>query len=185
MPGVLGTLGLPSVRRFGVIGRGDAATRATVAHMRRLAREGMVDPVVRSAALHAVAGIDGRDAPGQAGAIREWLLSAIHFTRDPRVAELLNEPRRMLLVIDKVGVGYYDCDDVAILAAALGGAIGLASRFVVVGFLSPKAPFRHVWTELAAPSGPHVGQWCEMDVTRSAQRLPWDAISRRWIVPVA
>lgn len=167
------------------MGRGDAQTRATVAAMRRLARAGMIDPIVRSTALRIVAGVNGRDAPGQVAALREWLDSRIHFTRDPRVAELLSEPRRMVLVIDRVGVGYYDCDDAAMLAAALGGAIGLASRFVVVGFLSPQAPFRHVWTELAAPSGPHAGRWYEMDVTRAAQRLPWDAISRRWVVPVA
>ncbi len=166
------------------IPNGDAGTRATVRHMRRLAREGKVSPIVRDYALRIARGIPGRDGTRQALAIRLWLASNIEFRRDPHGSELLYSPARMLHILTTRGPPLYiDCDDVAILAAALGGAVGLRSRFQVVGFLSPNAPYRHVWTDLSSPG--RGARWVDMDVTRQAQpTAAQGAISRRWLVTV-
>jgi hypothetical protein len=166
------------------IPNGDAGTRATVRWMKRLASEGRLSPIVRDYALRIARGIPGRDGTSQALAIRRWLASNIEFRRDPYGAELLYTPARLLRILTKQGPPLYiDCDDVAILAAALGGAVGLRSRFQVVGFLSPSAPYRHVWADLSSPS--RGARWVDMDVTRQAQpTAAQGAISRRWLVPV-
>lgn len=150
--------------------------------MRRLARQGMVHPVVRDQALAIVAGIPGRDANAQIAALHQWLARHSWFTRDPQVAEFLVAPWQQLADLTRRGILTYDCDDAAMLAAALGGALGLKARFVVVGFRSRNAPFRHVWTELSPPMRPP--QWTALDVTRRSQRLP-QLERRRWEVVVA
>ena len=161
---------------------GDAGTRAIVGHMKRLVREGKVSPLVRDLALSITAGVPGRSGIAQAVAIRNWLGGNVDFTRDPSGAELLYTPQRLAKILTERGPPLrIDCDDVAVLAAALGASIGLKSRFQLVGFLSPSAPFRHVWTELASPSGDR--RWVQMDVTRASQPLPMDrAVRRRWTV---
>lgn len=154
--------------------------------MRDLARQGATAPLVRGLALRIVQGIPGRDGEAQAVAIRRWMRDNVLFLRDPAGTELLYTPDRMVRILTGGGplpILHVDCDDAAVLAAALGGAVGLRSRFVVVGFLSPDSPYRHVWVELRSPSPPD-SRWVEMDVTRSAQRIPTAAISRTLIVKV-
>lgn len=160
---------------------GDQGTRATLAHMRRLVSSGAVTPLVRTAAASIVRGIPGMDGTLQAKTIREWIADHVDFLRDPYAVEALHEPAVMLRAILTRGVAQVDCDDVAILAAALGRSIGLRARFVVVGFNSPKAPFRHVWAELADP---RAVMWVDMDVTRPAQGLSALPISRSIYVEV-
>lgn len=156
----------------------------TVRLMKRMAQRGRVDPAVRDLALQIVAGIPGRAGTEQAKAIRRWLAINVEFRRDPTDTELLYSPARMVKILTERGPPLYiDCDDVATLAAALGGAVGLRARFQVVGFLSPRAPYRHVWTDLRDPA--NRGPWVQTDVTRRAQSLPLDvAISRRKIIHV-
>lgn len=167
------------------IPKGDLGTMFIVAKMRSLARKGMYHPDIRKLAIDITQGISGKDTASQIWAIRNWLDTVVWFTRDPRSAELLYTPERMVRILrDPLngGILRVDCDDVAILAAALAGAIGLRSRFVVVGFLSPNAPYRHIWTELADPMQVDI-KWYDMDVTRGIQALPGQ-ISRRLTIEV-
>lgn len=163
---------------------GSWGTRTIAGYMKRFAREGKASPAVRDLALSITRGVPGRNGAAQAVAIRNWLASNVDFTRDISGAELLYTPERLVRILTTRGPPLrIDCDDVAVLAAALGGSIGLNSRFQLVGFLSPRAPIRHVWTELQSPSGDR--RWVQMDVTRSSQSLPLDqAISRRWTIKV-
>jgi len=170
------------VTRFGIL-PGTLGTVQSVWAMRSLARSGRWHPLVRETAMLVVRSA-GRDAHEQAYALRDWLDSNVHFLRDPDDIEALHTPEAMLRLLLTHGPPLaIDCDDAAILAAALGGAVGLKSRFVVVG-ISPSSSFRHVWTELTAPHGPQAGEWWEMDVTRAAQSIPVSAITRRWAIPV-
>lgn len=163
---------------------GTAGTMQAIGIMKTLARRGRVDPLVRDMALKIVQGIPGRSGFDQATAIRRWLAINVEFRRDPTDNELIYSPNRMVRILTERGPPLYiDCDDVATLAAALGGAVGLRARFQVVGFLSPRAPFRHIWADLRDPAGR--GPWVQMDVTRQAQSLPLNAaISRRKIIHV-
>lgn len=150
--------------------------------MRRFAQGGSVDPVVRQLALAITDGIAGRSGEAQAAAIRAWLDQHVQFVRDPDGAELLIRPREAVSLLRLHGPPLrIDCDDVAVLAAALGKAVGLRARFVLVGFGPRKPqPFRHVWTELSDPVRRY---WIGTDVTRAQQPLP-PAINRRVAIHV-
>lgn len=159
---------------------GDAGTYATLAIMRRLAKQGALHPLVRQTAIDITFGM-GTNPTAQARTIREWLSQSILFQRDPYGVEALHAPDAILRSVLTRGTASLDCDDVAVLAAALGLSLGLAARYVAVGFNSPNAPFRHVWAELADPRRP---AWIECDITRPAQGLSGVAISRKHIIGV-
>ncbi|MEE8177710.1 MAG: hypothetical protein V3T65_06925 [Acidobacteriota bacterium] len=73
----------------------------------------------------------------------------------------MREVPEMLEDMQRWGAAQVDCDDAAVLSAALGKAVGLKPRFVVLGFEGPTGPYRHVYTELFDGVA-----WTEMDVTR-------------------
>lgn len=150
-------------------GAGDFATYVTLGSMRGMVQREFMLPVVRLTASEIVQGMSGKDGIEQAHAIRDWLISHVDFLRDPDRVEMLHGPAWQINRIRRTGVVQVDCDDVAMLAAALGRAIGLRARFTVVGFRKPGAPFRHVWTDLAAP---YASQWVDCDITREQQFLP-------------
>lgn len=153
----------------------DFGTWLTMAMMRGMVGREFLSPLVRLTATQIVAGLGGKDGAEQAHTIREWLESHTEFLRDPDKVEMLHGPVWQLQQIRRNGMAYVDCDDVAMLGAALGKAVGLRARFVAVAFDNPTAPYRHVWTELAPPIS---NQWVDMDTTRPAQGLPFNRISR-------
>lgn len=154
--------------RWFALPEGDAQTVATVAHMRQLATLGAVDPTVRQQAAFLVQG-QGRDQWRFAQSLAGWVAQRTRFLYDPSVAEALVPAEITLALIAQQGVAQIDCDDVAILAAALGLSIGLRARFVVVSFLTPDAPYEHVWTELSDAAGV---TWLPVDPTRPSSGLP-------------
>lgn len=153
----------------------DLGTHLTLLTMRAMVYREFMNPLVRLTAAQIVAGINGQDGVEQAHAIRDYLSNFTEFLRDPDGIEMLHGPVWQLQQIRQNGVVQVDCDDVAMLAAALGKAVGLRARFVVVGFDNPKQPYRHVWTELSPRNLP---AWVDMDVTRPAQGLPFGRIAR-------
>lgn len=160
---------------------GDFGTYLTLAMMRAMVLREFLSPMVRLTATNIVAGIGGQDGTEQAHLIREWLESHTEFLRDPDAIEMLHGPVWQIAQVMKQQRVYVDCDDVAMLAAALGKSIGLRARFVAVGFGLANAPYRHVWTELSQRG---VNAWVDMDVTRPAQGLPFRQISRSVTIDV-
>lgn len=154
----------------------DIGTYLTLAQMRSMVYREFMQPAVRLLATDIVRGIGGKDGVEQAHAIREFLVQHTEFLRDPDGVEMLHGPVWQVQQILQRGVVQVDCDDVAMLAAALGKAVGLRARFVAVGFVNKKSPYRHVWAELSTQTAPP--QWIDMDVTRPAQGLPFGYISR-------
>lgn len=130
--------------------------------MRRLVNRGVQNPLTIRAASAIIGGIL-RNRRAHAGAIRGWIEAKVRFQPDPYGMELLREVPEMLEDIARWGAAQVDCDDAAILSAALGKAVGLRPRFVVLGFEGPGGPYRHVYTELFDGVG-----WTEIDVTRPA-----------------
>lgn len=158
----------------------DFGTYFTLAQMRAMVTREFLLPLVRLTATNIVSGIGGQDGIEQAHTIRSFIEQHTEFLRDPDTVEMLHGPAWQLRQINQRGIVQVDCDDVAMLAAALGKAVGLRARFVVVGFGTRTAPYRHVWAELS-PRMPL--SWIEMDVTRSAQGLP-EYISRVFTMDV-
>jgi len=149
--------------------------------MRQIVNAARVAPLVRQTAASIVRGLSGVDGVRQARTIREWITEHVTFLRDPHGAEALHAPVLLLRAILTQGSVAVDCDDVAMLSAALGKSIGLRARFVVVGFRSPQSPFRHVWADLSDPRFP---VWVDMDVTRPLQGLSAAKISRSYVTEV-
>ncbi len=125
--------------------------------MERLAKVGARDEGIRALAVDL--------APGGPADIRAWIVSRFQFVRDPSGVELLKSPAYMLGERDRTGRIAGDCDDAAILGAAIALATGYRVRWVLLGF-TPGAPFKHVFAE-AAPTA--AGPWTDFDVTKPAQ----------------
>ena len=157
---------------------GDGQTVATVGMMRQLATAGALTPDVRHVAAFLAQGL-GRNQLSHADAIAGWVAQHTHFLPDPSVAEALVPPDILVGIIADQGFAQVDCDDVAMLAAALGLSIGLRARFVVVSFLTVDAPYEHVWAELSDAEG---SEWVVIDPPRPLQGFP--PIGRHLIVEV-
>lgn len=147
---------------FGEIGTGQAAGLDAVHRMRQLVQAQYALPLVRETAAAIVRGT-GTDSELQVDRLRTWLTRTVGFLRDPYQVEGLHTPEALLTLLGARGYLEVDCDDVAILGAALGLAIGLRARFVLLG---ADGAYEHVWAELADPDG---GPWFELDITRPYQ----------------
>lgn len=144
--------------------------------MAKLVRDDAVLPIVRAMASEVVAGAARSNPVSVCEAIRAWCAGAVRFVHDPVGLELVHSPEALIRLYAKQGFIAGDCDDAAVLAAGLGRAVGCAARFVAVSFLDSPLVYRHVWAEIAPPTGPV--EWIECDVTRQFQEFPSRAIGR-------
>ena len=156
--------------------------RQTLAHMRSLVAESMADPsVVIFARSFALRG-GQREYRKQAELIQAWLRGVWVFVDDPLDREFLVAPGALMSMATSFGRIVGDCDEAAMLGAALGQAIGLAPQFVVLGFASPDAGadgrMAHVYTQLLTPDGDTIS----LDVTRPDGPLP--EVTRSWVMDV-
>lgn len=140
---------------------GNAGIRRTLRKMGQLARHDLSHPLLVQTTGRILA--DSTGPADQARRIREFLTVYVRFLPDPSGLELVRSPVFMLREIEAHGQTQGDCDDVATLGAAMGLAVDLPARFVVLSF-KPHAPFSHVFTELATPAG-----WLELDTTAPDQ----------------
>lgn len=162
---------VPVVLRW--IPGGDLGITSTLLAMRATVRAGQGDPLVQRAAQGVVGSVS--DPRTRAQLIRAWLMQHTVFTADPDEVELVRTPVEQLARIAQSGVMRGDCDDVAVLGAALALAVGLAPRFVVLAFDPlPAAPYQHVYTDVCAggvnfdvtraPNGPRATRMAAMEV---------------------
>jgi hypothetical protein len=146
--------------------------------MRALVNDRCSHPRIRTLAA-SIVGQTG-NVGQQIAKIRSWLTSHVYFLPDPDTTELLHDPVLLAEWIEHGGTVGVDCDDVAMLGAAIGKAIGIPARFAVVAFYEPNAPFGHVWAELFDG-----GTWRELDTTRRVQGVEDSRVTRRAVVDVA
>lgn len=143
---------------------GDGGTYATLAKMKSLVRTAAAHPLVRATAA-ALVRSTASNGVIHARIIRGWVEDHTIFLRDISTAEALYHPAGVLKQIQRQGVAQLDCEDVAMLAAALGVSIGLRARFVVLAF-RPGGPFQHVYADLSDAAG---RRWIDVDTTRPSQ----------------
>jgi hypothetical protein len=138
-------------------------------------------PLVRSVTVAAIEGLPEGDGGVYARSIAGWVADHTRFLPDPLHAEALHDPAWVVGQILTAGQVRLDCDDVAMLVAAMGLSIGLRARFTVIGFNFPNAPYRHVFAELADPRRP---RWLAVDPTKPVQGLSQLRVTRQRSVEV-
>jgi hypothetical protein len=102
-----------------------------------------------------------RDVVGQIHVIYDWLLRRFRFVTDPVGVELLRDPAGAIARINTRGFTQGDCDEAAMLGAALGMANGIRARFRALAFAF-NAPYSHVIADLQGSDG----VWYPLDITR-------------------
>lgn len=161
----------PDTKRLQVpLPDGDRGIAVTIGFMRQAALWGQADPQVRQLALEIVAGVPNRDTAGEINAIYQWVKSNIAFRGE------LDETVQTPEVTIKFGAG--DCDDHAVLVAALLGAIGYQWQFKTVGIYG-QSDFTHVYTEIYDGDGQFVTQydpsnWVALDTTVDEASPGWE-----------
>lgn len=150
---------------------GDLGALQTLRRMKQIANASLGDPLVIETARSIVenAGVLGRDQWGKYLALRQWIEEHVQFLPDPVGLELLSTPRYMLQRIRQAQFVSGDCDDAAILGAALGKAVGLRAKYRALSFVNQRRPFQHVYTLLLVN-----GKWANLDATRSPRTDPPD-----------
>ena len=153
---------------------GFRGTDATVKIMAQLAmgKYGARSPKIRAAALNIInqAGVREKDYEAEALALGRWVRNNIRYLKDVYGQETVSHPEETLFNT-KAG----DCDDQSALLAALLGAVGIPSRFKVIGV----TPFQysHVYLE-AHPKK----RWIPMDPIMSDKPIGWEVpVARRAI----
>jgi hypothetical protein len=172
----------PVTTRSQFIQWGDSGNHTTLAVMRRVARGQCRHPVVQAKAQELTA--DAPSALHALHAIRSYM-AGFPFVEDPVPNEALWEPQLLIRAYDAGVIGRQgnigpDCDDQAMLGAALSLACGFRARFVAVAFLDKREPLSHVFTE-ASPDGV---LWVEFDSTRPAQASLGQGVARSVILRV-
>lgn len=108
---------------------GDAVdqTRATLRVMTKLVRQFKTDTGIRTLAQQLTRDLQSKAFSDELRALQNWVRDRIRYVRDVRGVETVQTPVRTL----EVGSG--DCDDKAVLLAALLESIGFRTRFRAVG----------------------------------------------------
>lgn len=121
---------------------GAAGIDATLALMVKLAQQSKHDYLIRNRALFIVENVKQKAWFDEIRAIQEYVRDEVRYVRDINGVETLATPRKTLQSMQG------DCDDKALLTAALLEAIGHHTRFVAVG--SQPGQYDHVLVETPA-----------------------------------
>jgi transglutaminase-like putative cysteine protease len=137
-----------------------------------LVNASLTNPLVVSAARTLAANsAPARDQYRQAIAIRSWLARYFRFVDDPVGLELLRDPENLLREYYTTSRIIGDCDEAAILGAALGKAVGIPAAFTVLAFGvddGGSEMFSHVLATLLTDRGHTVS----LDVTKPPGSVP-------------
>lgn len=148
---------------------GKQGTDVTVAKMSQLSMGpwGAQSPKVRALATDILskAGVPEKNYPAEMVAIHNWVRDNVRYTRDTHGQETLLTPEYM--ISGKPGSMNGDCDDKAMLVAALLGAVGIPSRFVVVGVTPDR--YSHVYLQ-AKPKD----RWIALDPIMRQHIAGWE-----------
>ncbi len=113
-----------------------AGSDGTDATIQAMARASMGEYGAGSARIVALArdvinraGVPERDQRGEVDAIHRYVMAHLRYIRDPLWYEMITYPETLAFESTDG-----DCDDHAVLEAALLGAVGIPTRFVTYGF---------------------------------------------------
>lgn len=153
---------------------GFKGTDETVAAMSKVAMGiyGARSQKIRAAARNilAAAGVPEKDYRGEAIALGKWVRDNIRYLRDPYGQETIAHPEETLF---NFGMG--DCDDQAVLLAALLTSVGIPTRFKVMGQMPHQ--YSHVYLQ-AKPAG----EWITMDPIMTQKPIGWEVPKNKRVI---
>lgn len=144
-----------------------------IAFLRSFVEDTARDPMIAQKAVSIIrqAGVQHRDYRAEWAALLKWVQQNVRFMAEP--AERLQSPQYTLSTL-----GPADCDDMAILLAALGHSIRLPFRFVLSGRDARRN--RHRWVE-GVGRPPRGVNWTHIFV--QAQWPPFRPTAAAWAEP--
>lgn len=138
----------------------------TLREMRRLTIEAIHSQLPRHIALD-ILQLDCSGDPARfVRALESWL--RLRVTIIDEFEELLISPKIMIQQIWDKGRSAGDCDDLAMLSAAILASAGAETRFIAVGELTDGS-FSHVFTQYRFPNW---NDWQSFDITIPIARPP-------------
>lgn len=158
---------------------GQAGTDATVDAMARAALGiyGAGSARIRELAVRIINGQEGgnpvaeRDKRGEVAAIHEWVKARLRYVSDPVWYEFVTYPET--LAFERPDG---DCDDHAVLEAALLGSIGVPTRFVTFSFRGSSAPSHVALQAMLQPQTKGAKlEWMPLDPIVKDQPAGWEA----------
>ncbi|MCC7497316.1 MAG: transglutaminase domain-containing protein [Bryobacterales bacterium] len=142
----------------------ETATAQTIGVMAALVREDARSPIVRQAAMQSIAELGSRDERKEIASVFKWVKRHVRYradaelaqdtpAQDPDTTEVLIRPVDLLTMPEPTG----DCDDFAMLTAALLRALGIRANFVTIA-ADEEDPTRysHVFLEAITSSGERI-----------------------------
>jgi hypothetical protein len=142
---VLGGNDLPEVKSY-KLPNGELGNIATVQFLVKLARKRAKHPVVRQLAINIIkhAGTKSMNYKDEAIAIGNFVKEKVHYIKDIANVETVHDP---LTLIDKIqrGTVAVDCDDHAVLIAALLLSIGHRPYFRIVRYQKGSPSYNHIY----------------------------------------
>jgi hypothetical protein len=161
--------------------RGVRGTAATIGKMHGLVARAKLDPTIQKIANWIRLPVTGDyfgSSRSTAEAVYSWVKKSGAFQRDPFQCEQVVDPLlSMRSVIEAKRAGAYhgpavfqgDCDQFALLVAALGGVLGFSYRFSTAR-VDPQRPdeFSHVWAELLVDN-----EWLPLDASTPSAYPGW------------
>jgi len=131
-----------------LIPSGRAGTAVVLIEMARLVRESANDGAVRRQALDLVRTVYASSYADFVWGLKNFFMRHFRFIDEPD--EMIATPASLIRAIYESGNAWGDCDDAAVLAAALLYSLGFAVRFRAV-IEQPDGSFGHVFAEYKAP----------------------------------
>lgn len=155
--------------RSEIIPGGDAGIASTIGYMKSLVfgPQGVRSFRVRQFTLQAVRGVER--GMTEVDAVFHTIRNEIEFRGE--YAEYLQSPEAT------INLGAGDCDDQAVLAAAMLNSLGFETRFKTVALFDSPQEFSHVYLEVRDKQ---TGEWTPMDTTVAEAYPGWepDGIAR-------
>lgn len=141
---------------------------------------------VRRLAEQICAQIDSKDYTSEYLALYHYVLRHTRYMRDPRTVELVRAPHVVVAELERGGRPSLDCDDLAVLLAALCLSVGGHVEFVTVAFRHMfhmgERQYSHVFMRA---QDPRTKQWIVLDpvaAERTSKMLRDVRASKTWSV---
>ena len=138
---------------------GEWGAKQTLAEMKRLVLEALQSQIPRTFALSLIGSGCIRNPDIFVSIFKRWIL--LHVTIVDEFEELLISPSVMIQQAVNSGQTYGDCDDIAMLAAAILSSIGAQTR-LQARFKQPDGSYGHVFCQYLFP---YETEWRDFDPT--------------------